>query len=146
MITKFRHTGIVVRKLQDQIDFYIGLGFDVFHREIEEGNFIAELVKIKDARLETAKLMSPCGDLLELLEYHSHPDSKMISLQKSNQLGCSHIAFTVDSLVQTLNQVEALGGNRSDHGLISPNGKHKVAYCHDPEGNLLELVEELKTK
>ena len=76
MITKARHTGIVVRDLSNAIDFYLGLGFEPFIREMEQGEFIDQVVNLSNAKVETAKLISPCGFLLELLQYHSHPESK----------------------------------------------------------------------
>ena len=142
MITKARHTGIVVRDLSNAIDFYLCLGFEPFLREVEQGEFIDQVVNLRKAKVETAKLRSPCGFLLELLQYHSHPESKEINLQSSNRLGCSHISFTVDDLQKTLIEIEEMGGSFNHTGELSSNGKVKVAYCHDPEGNLLELVEE----
>ena len=146
MITKTRHTGIVVRNLPDAIQFYLGLGLELSIRQMEEGEFIDRVVSFEDVKLETAKLMAPCGYILELLQYHSHPDAKEKSPQLSNRLGCSHISFTVDSLSETLNLIRNSGGDAGSEGQISPNGKLKVAYCHDPEGNLLELVEELNAE
>tara|TARA_B100000963_G_C22631025_1_gene674942 strand:- start:465 stop:911 length:447 start_codon:yes stop_codon:yes gene_type:complete len=143
MITKARHTGIVVRDLSNAIDFYLGLGFELLLREMEQGEFIDQVVNLSNAKVETAKLRSPCGFLLELLQYHSHPESQKINLQSSNRLGCSHLSFTVDDLRKTLIEIEEMGGNFNHPGEVSPNGKVKVAYCHDPEGNLLELVEEI---
>jgi catechol 2,3-dioxygenase-like lactoylglutathione lyase family enzyme len=144
MITKIRHTGIVVRNLDNALSFYEGLGFKTSIRQVEEGPFIEQVVNIKDVKVETAKLLSPCGGMLELLQYHSHPQIKAISKQDANQLGCSHIAVTVDSIECALEQVIQLGGALTNPPKASPNGKCKVAYCHDREGVLLEIVEELK--
>jgi catechol 2,3-dioxygenase-like lactoylglutathione lyase family enzyme len=143
MITKARHTGIVVRDLSYAIDFYLGLGFEPFSREIEQGEFIDQVVNLSDVKVETAKLRSPCGFLLELLQYHSHPESKEINLQSSNRLGCSHIAFTVISIDKTLKKINSMGGRCPNLPATSSFSKVKVAYCHDLEGNLLEIVEEL---
>ena len=111
MITKARHTGIVVRDLSNAIDFYLGLGFETFLREMEQGEFIDQVVNLRNAKVETAKLRSPCGFLLELLQYHSHPEIKEINLQSSNRLGCSHLSFTVDDLHKTLIEIKEMGGN-----------------------------------
>ena len=35
------------------------------------------------------------------------------------------------------------GGSLVNSPATAPDGTVRVAYCHDPEGNLLELVEEL---
>lgn len=143
MIIKTRHAGIVVRDLSEAIDFYTGLGLELFLRDMEQGKFIDRVVNLNEAKVETAKLKSPCGFLLELLQYHSHPESKEINLQSSNRLGCSHIAFTVISIDKTLKKIYSMGGTCTNPPATSSYGKVKVAYCHDLEGNLLEIVEEL---
>ena len=92
--------------------------------------------------METAKLKSPCGVLLELLEYHSHKAEKEITCQPSNQLGCSHIALTVKCIQSAVDLIKNMGGSIVNPPQTAPNGSVKVAYCHDIEGVLLELVEE----
>jgi len=143
MISKIRHTGIVVRNLDQAVAFYEALGFKIWKREIEQGEFLETVVGLKGACLETAKLKAPCGALLELLKYHSHPVNQETKPQPSNQLGCSHIALTVDLIEKALEYVQNQGGSLVNPPSIAPNGKVRVAYCHDPEGNLMELVEEL---
>ena len=143
MISKLRHTGIVVRNLNQSVVFYEALGFKTWKREIEQGQFLGTVVDLKNARVETAKLKAPCGALLELLQYHSHPVEMEISPQPSNQLGCSHIALTVGSIDKALECVQSCGGSLVNQPATAPDGTVRVAYCHDPEGNLLELVEEI---
>ena len=143
MISKLRHTGIVVRDLDRAVDFYEALGFQIWIRALEEGSFIETVVGLEGVRVETAKLKAPCGALLELLQYHSHPVQRDIQPQSSNQLGCSHIAITVDSIDEALACVQSRGGSLVNQPATAPGGKVLVAYCHDPEGVLLELVEEL---
>ena len=143
MISKLRHTGIVVRNLDQSVVFYQALGFKTWKRELEQGQFLETVVDLKNARVETAKLKAPCGALLELLEYQTHPVEMEISPQPSNQLGCSHIALTVGSIDKALECVQSCGGSIVNQPATAPVGTVRVAYCHDPEGNLLELVEEL---
>ena len=143
MISKLRHTGIVVRNLDRSVVFYEALGFKTWKRELEQGQFLETVVGLKNVRVETAKLNAPCGALLELLEYHSHPVQMEISPQSSNKLGCSHIALTVGSIDEALECVQNQGGSLVNPPSTAPNGKVRVAYCHDPEGNLMEFVEEL---
>jgi catechol 2,3-dioxygenase-like lactoylglutathione lyase family enzyme len=143
MIKFIRHTGIVLRNLDKGVIFYESLGFKTWKREIEKGKFISTVVGIEKVEIETAKLKAPCGALLELLEYQTHPKQKEISPQASNQLGCSHIAMTVGSIDKTLEFVHSCGGSLVNPPATSTDGTVRVAYCHDPEGNLLELVEEL---
>ena len=55
MITRIRHTGIVVRDLENAVHFYEKLGFALWKREVESGPFLEEVVGIPAARIETAK-------------------------------------------------------------------------------------------
>lgn len=143
MIKKIRHTGIVVRDLEKAVRFYEGLGFKLWKRDMEAGAFTETVVGLKDVNVETVKFKSPCGGLIELLQYHSHPVDAVIQKQPSNQPGCSHIAITVYDIDKTLNYIKQNGGSVVNPPETSPHGKVRVAYCHDPEGILLEVVEEL---
>jgi len=143
MIKNIRHTGIVVHNLEKMAEFYQALGFTEESRAVEEGRFIEQVVNILDVKLEWVKMRSPDGYLLELLQYHSHPQQLNKEKAKSNELGCSHLAFTVDDIKNSCEEIEKLGGSVVNSEALSPDGKVKVAYCHDPEGVLLEIVEEI---
>lgn len=143
MIRNTRHTGLVVRDLERSLAFYQGLGLSLLSREVETGPFIEAVVGIPEVRLEWAKLRVPDGSLVELLQYHSHPHSQPVKPAPSNQLGCSHIAFTVSDLSAACALIIELGGSTVNPPAQSPNNKVLVAYCHDPDGVLMELVQEL---
>tara|TARA_Y100000590_G_C15338082_1_gene870379 strand:- start:170 stop:601 length:432 start_codon:yes stop_codon:yes gene_type:complete len=143
MIKNIRHTGIVVNKLKKAIAFYEGLGFSILRQEIERGPHIESVVGLENAIVETVKLKSPCGGLLELLKYHSHPLDKKPGNQQSNQPGCSHIAITVNNIDTCMKYIREQGGSIHHDPSTSPAGNVKVAYCHDPEGVLMEIVEEI---
>ena len=142
MILNKRHTGLVVRDIERSIKFYEALGLRVWRREEEIGPFIDAVVGIPDARIEWAKMKCPDGSLVELLQYHSHPDSQPLADAASNRLGSSHIAFTVDDIVRTCGEIVRLGGTVVNPPAIAPGGLVRVAYCHDPDGVLMEVVEE----
>jgi predicted enzyme related to lactoylglutathione lyase len=143
MIVNVRHTGIVVTDLPRAVSFYSELGFIEFSRDIESGEFIEQVTGMKDARLEWVKLKAKDGYLLELLQYHSHPGSSSLDVALANQLGCSHLAYTVEDIDAACQQILRAGGSLVNPPAISANGKVKVAYCHDPEGVLMEIVQEL---
>ena len=101
-----RHTGLVVRDLEKSLSFYCEiLGLVIWKRAREEGPFIEELVGIPGVSLEWVKLKTGDDSLVELLQYHSHPDQKPIVNTASNQLGCSHVAFTVDNLEKVYSKI-----------------------------------------
>ena len=141
MIKAVRHTGVVVRDLEKSTEFYCALGFVEDNRAIEEGDFIDTVVGLQNTKLEWVKLKAPDGYLLELLQYYSHPEQKEITKQKSNQLGCSHLAFSVDDIDSICEKIEEIGGSIVNLPALTNNKKVKVAYCYDNEGNLIEIVE-----
>jgi catechol 2,3-dioxygenase-like lactoylglutathione lyase family enzyme len=143
VIQNTRHAGLVVRDLVRSLDFYQALGLKLWKRETENGPFIETVVGLPNVHLEWAKLQTPDGFLIELLQYHSHPECLPVNPAPSNQLGCSHIAFTVEDLQMACELVKRLGGTTVNMPAEAPDGHVLVAYCHDPDGILMELVEEL---
>lgn len=143
MIINVRHTGVVVCDLNKMTKFYQALGFTCESEAIEEGTFIEQVVDIRGVKLEWVKLRSPDGYLLELLKYHSHQQPLKMQKSRSNDLGCSHMAFTVGNIEDACKVIVRAGGAVLNAPAVSPNGKVKVAYCYDPEGVIMEVVEEL---
>jgi catechol 2,3-dioxygenase-like lactoylglutathione lyase family enzyme len=143
MIKAVRHTGIVVRDLDKSVEFYYALGFVKDNQAVEEGVFIDVVVGLQNTKLEWVKLKAPDGYLLELLQYYSHPKNQAISKQESNQLGYSHIAFTVDNIDAVCEKIKKIGGSIVNSPALTNDKKVRVVYCHDNEGNLMEIVEVL---
>ncbi len=146
MVLNTRHTGFVVLDLEKFIKFYEGFGLKLISRMVEQGDYIDTLVGLKNVKLEWAKLSLPDGSLIELLQYHTHIDSSYSDeeVQFSNRLGCSHIALTVKDIKEAIEYICLSGGSIKNKYQISPDGNVKVAYCYDMEGNILEIVENLK--
>ena len=143
MISNLRHTGIVVKNLDKCLNFYLSLGFHEVSREIETGSYIDKLVGLNNVKLECVKLALNENITLELLKYHSHPYENNDLPRMSNRVGCSHIALTVSNILECFNLISQNGGGSINQIQTSPNGKVKVVYCYDPEGNIIEIVEDL---
>ena len=162
IVSRARHTGFVVRDIERSLKFYCGiLGLTVYKRETEQGEYIEKLVGIKNARVEWVKLNIPGGGLIELLEYHSHPDpevsrsegarlarpsgeaAKISQPLSSNRLASGHIALTVENLDALYKTLVAGGYECNSAPLLAPGGKAKILYCHDPDGIIIELIEDL---
>ena len=144
MIIKTRHTGLVVKDISLSITFYEGLGLSVWKHENENGDFLSQVVGLKNAEIETAKLKLSDDSVVELLEYKSHPTKPTISNYPSNKHGCSHVAFTVTDIEEISATVVRLGGSIVNPPAMSADGSVKVVYCHDLDGILMEMVEELQ--
>lgn len=147
MITSIRHVAFVVSNLEISLKFYNEiLGLKIYRRYVEEGSFIDRLTGIKNVKLEWVKLIIPKGGLIELLQYHSHPDTEIstkLTCSSSNRLGCSHVALTVEDLSKLYNKLISAGYTCKSEPLFAPGGKAKILYCHDPDGAILELIEDL---
>ena len=144
MIIKTRHTGLVVKDISASIAFYESLGLSMWKQENEKGDFLSQVVGLKDAEIETAKLKVGDGSLLELLEYKSHPTIPSASIYPSNYHGCSHVAFTVKNVEEIASKIVRLGGSIVNPPAISADGSVKVMYCNDLDGILIEMVEEIQ--
>lgn len=143
MIIKTRHTGLVVKSIAASIEFYESLGLRVWKREVENGSALSRLVGLENAEIETAKLKVGDGSLLELLEYKSHPTTPSISKYPVNTHGCSHVAFSVNNIEEISVKIIEMGGALVNAPVLSADGAVKVMYCHDLDGILMELVEDL---
>ncbi len=140
MIKNIRHSGIVVRNIADSYKFYSDLGFNVISDEIEKGKFLDTILGIDDCEIRVIK-MSCDNQMIELLGYRIESTFGKDIEKKINDIGCSHLAMTVDD-------IESVYKKLIDKGVkfINPpesNGKVKVAFCKDPNDVWLELVEEL---
>jgi len=146
-ISSIRHAAFVVKDLSQSLKFYSGLlGLEIYRRSIEEGDFIDQLTGIKNVKVEWVKLIIPNGGLIELLQYHSHPDldePTLLKRESSNRLGASHVALTINNMSLVYDQLVAEGYKCKSEPLLAPGGKAKILYCHDPDGAILELIEDL---
>lgn len=142
-ISAFRHVALVVRNLDKMRSFYTArLGFDEIDSSRESGEYIESVVDIRGADLVWSKLKSPGGVVLELLEYKFPvPKEGASSCQPSDQPGWSHIALQTDDIEALFADWSGQGTRFKNPPALSPSGGAMVAYCHDPEGNLLEIVQ-----
>ena len=139
-----RHTGIVVTDMDRSLEFYRDLlGLEPMIDFTEEGEFIDTLSALAGVRLRMVKLVAPEGGMIELLCYASHPRAA----DPDNQLcetGTRHVAFTVADVDKVHADWSAKGIPFHCRPVLSPDGKAKVTFCRDPDGVLLEIVEEMK--
>ena len=141
MMKGTRHTGIVVENLEVVKRFYLGLGFSVQSEDVENGAFIEQVTGLDKVTLKWVKMSLVDGSLLELLQYQQPTLEKKTTNQLSNEMGVSHVAFTVENIDKICEQVIVLGGGLVNEPALSKNRMFRVAYCHDVEGNLFEVVE-----
>ena len=61
----------------------------------------------------------------------------------SNKLGSSHVALTVHGLDGIYDDLIEAGFTTKSKVLIAPGNKAKILYAHDPDGAIIELIEDL---
>ena len=138
-----RHTGIAVTDMERAIVFYRDLlGLTITQDFSEEGDYIDRISGLSGVQVRMVKLTTDDGSMIELLQYLSHrresPDNPQIC-----DIGCSHIAFTVDDIDKEYTRLSQSGVRFNCPPYISPNSYAKVTFCHDPDGTSIELVEVL---
>ena len=140
MIKGIRHSGIVVVDLNTSLHFYRDLlGFQIAKQMKESGDYIDDILSLKNARITTVKMAAPDGQLIELLQFYSHP--RKVKLREVFDIGIAHIAFTVEDLNREYDRLKGEGVRFNAPPQPSPDGYAKVTFCRAPEGTLIELVE-----
>jgi len=143
MITQFRHAGICVTDLKASLAFYRDLlGFEIQKQMEESGITLDRILDLKDVRVTTVKMTAPGGGMIELLQFHSHPE-KVTTLSRPSNIGTTHIALTVKDMDETYKKLIENGIRFNSPPQLSADGRVKVTFCRDPDGTLIELVEVL---
>ena len=146
MILATRHTGIVVQDLERCLEFWRDLmGLKVTGDSWEEGEFIDTIQNLNGVKLHMIKLSAPDGSMIELLKDESHPTPS----PERNTLcdrGIRHVAFTVADVEAAWHCLRERGCQTLSEPITSPDGKARLFFARDPEGNLLEMVQMLANK
>jgi len=137
-----RHVGVTVTNMEESMKFYQELfGFDVTRVMDESGLHIDKFSGLDGVQVQTVKMTAPNGGMIELLEYSSHPRES--SFEDITHIGCSHFALTVDNLPNLYQRLLEYGSEVLCEPQYSPDGMVRLTFCKDPDGTLIELVEEL---
>lgn len=139
-----RHCGVVVSDIEKSLHFYRDLlGMEIQVDMLEEGDFIDTISGLKGIKVRTVKMTTSEGTMrIELLKYFSHKGKERKDYEIQD-LGASHIAFTVNDIEFEYKRLKKEGVNFISSPQLSVDKKHKVVFCHDPDGVPIELVQEL---
>ena len=141
MLKATRHVGIVVRDLEAMLAFYrdfLRLEVQIDFRE--KGEFIDTIQALDGVDLRMVKLSLPDGSLIELLCDDGHPPAEL-SPRRLCDPGLGHVAFTVEDVEEMYREFRTRGFETLSAPVTSPDGKARLFFGRDPEGNLLELVQ-----
>ncbi|MDO8685977.1 MAG: VOC family protein [Clostridiales bacterium] len=142
MILATRHTGIVVNDMDKNLFFWRDImGLKVVADFWEEGIFIDTVQHLNGVKLHMIKLAAPDGVIVELLKDESHPTGPSVRNELCD-MGIRHIGFTVGNVDESWRILHEYGCETLSEPVDSPDGKARVFFVRDPEGNLLELVQQ----
>jgi catechol 2,3-dioxygenase-like lactoylglutathione lyase family enzyme len=144
VIRSLRHFGLVVRDLEASLAFYCDvLGLRVIRRMDEEGAFLDAVLAGNGVRVTTVKLGAESGPTLLELLYFQKPLANEVQVPSLFQAGPTHFAVTVTDLRAVHETLRDRGAVFLSTPECSPDGRALVCFGRDPEGNLIEFVEEL---
>ena len=150
MLSSIDHINLVVADLERMVRFYTEvLELKVTKRVTISGQWIEQVVGLKDAIGEVVYLDLPQGPRVELIRYLKPPGAHPPGLGESSTKGLRHVAFRVDDINHVFARLKQAGVHFLSDVQQVPDSqvtytggvRKRLVYFQDPEGNLLELCE-----
>ena len=141
MLTSIDHVNIVVQDLDGAVYFFESLGFVVEDRAALSGEWISEIVGLKEVQAEYVKLkLEDSGPRLELIRYDAPVSEGATGGGEAHDPGIRHLAFRVEDIDTVVSSLEGKVDFFSSVQTYEVTGK-RLIYFRGPEGILLELAE-----
>ena len=142
MLKKINHINVVVSDLDEAKSFFIQLGFTVGDESELSGEWISSIVALPNVRARYVTLKLPGTETnLELIEYASPPSERDPNMGKANQMGFRHIAFEVENIDETVQDLRNKGIKFISSIHAYPKTGKRLVYFWGPDGILLELAQ-----
>jgi len=144
MIGKTQHYGLTVADLDQSLAFYCDLlGMELISRTDVGGDAFTASTGVEGASAEIAHL-DGSGFVVELLDYDSPPGRNINEEHGPNDVGAAHLAIEVEELEEIVEDIgDEVEFQSRDPPVIGGTGA-KIAYIRDPDGSLIELIENPK--
>ncbi len=140
LIKQFRHTGIIVKDMEDSRVFYEELlGLEVIQDYTDDSKYINDVLGLSDGNIHMIKLKTIDNYIIELLKYINHPTEDIN--RPFYNVGICHIAFTIENADMIYNKLRKENIKTISKPLLSSEKTAKVFFCVDPNGIRIELVE-----
>ncbi|WP_293906173.1 VOC family protein [Phenylobacterium sp.] len=141
------HTVVTCRDIGESVAFYELLGFEILsdHRDVEWPDSLAELLGLKRAKGRGVLMglpSDPGGPMLDLVEW-VEPKAVFSNPGEEVQGGMRRtIAFHTRGVQAAFEALSAKGVRFTCSPKPQPEaGVIAVAFCYDPSGNFVELIE-----
>jgi catechol 2,3-dioxygenase-like lactoylglutathione lyase family enzyme len=141
VIGKSHHYGLTVSNLDESLEFYCGvLGMELVSRVDVGGDAFAASTGVPGASGEIAHLDGN-GFVVELLQYDSPPGRNINDEHDPNDVGATHLAIEVEDIDVHVDELAPEVEFQSRAPPVVGGTGAKVAYVCDPDGSLVELIE-----
>ena len=139
----FSHSGLCVSDLEASLRFYIeGLGFELAEG-YDVGDEVADTLEVPHGVTLRSQMIVKDGTKIELLGWAS-PAVHGAPSATRNQLGLTHLSFTVEDMAAVEARLVALGATvvestrtHIDMGVATLD----LLFLADPDGTRIELME-----
>ncbi|RKX34824.1 MAG: hypothetical protein DRP71_05810 [Verrucomicrobia bacterium] len=136
------HINIVVRDLEGAIQFFRHLGFEVGDEADLSGDWISDVVGLKEVSARYARLSSTTSSVqIELIAYRHPPSPEPPDIAQANRIGYRHIAFQVDNIDSEVERLTAAGVHFLSPVHTYPRTGKQIVYGRGPENILIELAQ-----
>lgn len=145
MISSINHISFTVADLDKAIDFYSNvLGLKCISIAERDEEFSSSVTGINGAKMKIAYYeCSNCK--IELIQYIGAPGVKLDT--NLNNVGSSHLCFCITNFDEWLLKMKNASVKfRGEVCVVTagPNKGKRILYMMDPDGNNLELIEEIQ--
>ena len=142
-IQRMDHVGIVVDDLVAATAFFVELGLEPEGEATVEGRWVDRVNGLEGVRSGIVMMRTPDGHgRLELSRYHTPSGPGGDPRAPANALGIRHVTFAVQGIDEILDRLRAHGAELVG-GLEQYENSYRLCYIRGPEGNVLELAEEI---
>lgn len=126
---RIHHVGVAVASIDDVLDDYVALGYEVGTRVVDDGRRV-EIAFVRNGDY-VIELVAPAG-----------PESPVDGLLKKVGPAPYHLCYVVDDIAATVRELRAAGYVRITAPSPAPAiGYAAVAFLHHRRVGLIELVE-----
>ncbi len=145
-LKRMDNVGIVVESLDAVIPFFVELGLRLEGRATIEGEWAGRVTGLGHQRVEIAMMATPDGhSRLELSQFLSPPVVADHREAPVNALGYLRVMFAVDDLDETLSKLHEHGAQLVGE-VVQYEDVYRLCYIRGPEGFLIGLAEELRSR
>ena len=136
-------TGICVTDLDSMLAFYMNvLSCEEVRRAPIPPELSEQLTLAPDGYL-CVWLQTPFGERIKLMSAPQAPDVIDAPQYLTGRSGIAYLTFYCSDLSEVLSAAEASGATlMSDRALVAPDAPLRLCFFSDPEGNVIELVQQ----